>query len=405
VFVGAWGLFAIGCRAKFSGPYSCETGYASCVNPDQNLCETDLTSDGANCGVCGKQCGLGAACTNSTCGAAATQIASLSPGSQPHIAVNASGIFWSDQGSLLTVPVNGGSPRTVATGFNSCGGTSFALGDSHVYFWMGPNGGGPGGLMKVTVSDGTQTTLVPNPSTGASTCPSNMAVDATNVYWAANQASGGQNVFSLYKVPIAGGSVTTLATEPGNGGGSTAFALSAMQVIFEPPTSGGGSISLAAVSIAGGPSTSIPILTGGVGVFTADSSSVYVLNSGCPCGGGTNGSNSSYTGPPTGSLGKISLDGSPPVTLAQILGETEAIAVDATHVYWSTDASVQKVSRAGGPATSIAGNLTGGASPYVCNGCSGSGCCQTSIDLAVDATSVYIADSLPGVNAILKVPK
>ena len=40
------------CKGEFTGPYPCETGYASCVYPEQNQCETDITADGANCGTC-----------------------------------------------------------------------------------------------------------------------------------------------------------------------------------------------------------------------------------------------------------------------------------------------------------------------------------------------------------------
>jgi hypothetical protein len=53
------------CDAGADGAIACATGSASCDN-DPSVCETDTTSDPANCGGCGHDC-LGAACSAGFC--------------------------------------------------------------------------------------------------------------------------------------------------------------------------------------------------------------------------------------------------------------------------------------------------------------------------------------------------
>src|ERR1700690_3261909 len=86
------------CKAEFSGPYPCETGYASCVNPGDNQCETDITADAAHCGVCGNACDVGAMCLDSVCSAGAVKLADIQNGSVPNIAVNSTGLYWAASG-------------------------------------------------------------------------------------------------------------------------------------------------------------------------------------------------------------------------------------------------------------------------------------------------------------------
>src|SRR5579859_525195 len=93
VLLGAIALVA-SCRAKFDGPYPCAAGYASCVDPQNDQCETNVEADGLHCGACGNACPVGAVCTAGTCGPPATVLATLQPGSQTAIAVNSSAVFW-----------------------------------------------------------------------------------------------------------------------------------------------------------------------------------------------------------------------------------------------------------------------------------------------------------------------
>src|SRR5580658_9105327 len=73
------GLCAAACHAKFTGPYQCVPGYASCVQPEQNMCETNTQTDSLHCGGCGNAesapdsaivtpCHLGAPCLDGGCG-------------------------------------------------------------------------------------------------------------------------------------------------------------------------------------------------------------------------------------------------------------------------------------------------------------------------------------------------
>jgi hypothetical protein len=130
---------------------------------------------------------------------------------------------------------------------------------------------------------------------------------------------------------------------------------------------------------------------------------IYFVTSGCPC----DNNGPSYNGPPTGQIVAVPIEGGAGTVLVpQFTGQASSIAVDATNVYWSTDSAVWTVPIAGGPVSSVAGNLTDGTAPYQCNGgCGSSGSGTTPTVIAVDATSVYIADYAANVNAILKVPK
>jgi hypothetical protein len=101
----------------------------------------------------------------------------------------------------------------------------------------------------------------------------------------------------------------------------------------------------------------------------------------------------------------LPIGGGPPTILAQFTGQASSIAVDSGHVYWSTDTAVWKVPIAGGKVSSIAGSLTSGAPGYQCNGGCGSPSGGVATLIAVDATSVYIADYAPNVDAVLKVSK
>lgn len=49
VVFGAIAVLAGGRKAKFTGLYLGETGYASCLNSSQDTCETNTTGDGLDC--------------------------------------------------------------------------------------------------------------------------------------------------------------------------------------------------------------------------------------------------------------------------------------------------------------------------------------------------------------------
>src|SRR5690348_13662224 len=113
-------LVLASCRAKFDGPYPCATGYASCIEPQNDQCETNVSTDGLNCGGCGHACPVGAVCSASTCGPPATVLAALGTGSQTAIAVNATAVFWESSSGIRRVPSSGGASTIVASDAFTC---------------------------------------------------------------------------------------------------------------------------------------------------------------------------------------------------------------------------------------------------------------------------------------------
>ncbi len=396
-----------GCSSKFEGPYPCAPGYASCSSA--NACETNLESDGDNCGACGSACGLGAACAKSKCGAPAERFATLQVGTQVAIAINSTALFWSDQDGIVTLPLAGGTPTTVATNVFSCNGVPFAVDDEHVYYFSNGGGsGGPGvpvdngGLTALSLATGTRTTLLANPASnkGGNGCGA-IAVDANNVYVLASlQPGGGPTNFELIKVPLSGGAAVTLAM--GQGNGKNSFVVAGDVVLIENQNNGPDQ--LLAVPTAGGQYKTIPINLNlyGFNAFTADTKNIFVLGSGCGCCSCGDQSNTNSDGPPMGGVGKLQLDGSHGTFLGGFTGQALGMAVDADNVYWSTDTALWKAPIAGGAAVPVAGGLSAGGAAQSCKSCGGQSA-NLSMPIALDAKSVYIVDPVAG--AILKVAK
>jgi hypothetical protein len=215
-----------------------------------------------------------------------------------------------------------------------------------------PNG--PGGNDSASgsagfVGDGSATKSgSPNP---ASTCqsglitlasglgrPQNIAVDATNVYWAPPA-----------KVPLCGGTQTSLWYNYANG-----LALNDSDIFFTETTTGLGNVWR--ISVGGTTATRIVWVGKNVGAIAADRTSVYWL------GGGTDGS-----------VMEAPIGGGTPTTLASAQDSPWAIALDATSVYWTVKGAVRKVPLKGGAITTMVS-------------------LQQSRGIAVDSTSLYFAD-------------
>ena len=398
------------CKAEFSGPYACETNYASCLSPERNLCETEITTDAAHCGVCGNACDVGATCSDSVCSGGAVQLATLQTGLAPSIAVNSTGVYWgsSSESQIMTVALTGGTPTPAATNLTGCGssGLSFALDDNNLYYWSNSlpcTGGGctTSGLADSTIPGGVVSSLLSNSQTSNAGCPSAMAIDGSHVYWLESQGSNSM----LMSAPRSGGAVSTLTTIVGGGSVGNALVVTRTKALFI--SSQNGPSQLEGVNLSNPLPAPTPISTQvngqsyGISVFAANDNYLFVSSSGCPCNNDQGNNNGIL---PIGRIDRFALDGSGGTNLAQFTGAISSMVVDASFVYWATDTTVWKVPIAGGIAKRVAGNLMDAAIPSLCDG----SCylpMNATISIAVDARNVYIADASPGVGAILRVGK
>jgi hypothetical protein len=137
------------------------------------------------------------------------KLASGSPGViSASLAVDALNVYWVELypgGPVMKVPIDGGTPMTLAGVMGQQPSGSIALDATSVYWGVTSITGcdcGPGcecgAVMSVPLDGGTPATLAT--STGS---VSGVAVDATNVYWGDGA--------SISKVPLAGGASVTLA--------------------------------------------------------------------------------------------------------------------------------------------------------------------------------------------------
>ena len=413
-------VVALGCQSRFTGPYPCLEGYASCVQPSQNLCETDTTTDGLHCGACGAACGVGAPCVAARCGQAATVLATLAVGSQTEVQANASAVFWTMSDSLLMLPASAGpgaTPTTLATDMFSCGSgaKTFAVDDANVYFWsngFGCTGTGPcGGLVQLALADGARTLLVPTPASGGTNFCGAFAVSPTTLYWLDDQQQGNVVSYFVYgvRIGVAGQTLSMLASGQSYNGQTINLLGSNASALFFEVTDASNAQVIQTVPLAGGASTALPIdfNTFGSGFpFVVDDERLYAVVASCPCNDNNNdGNNNGNSLPPAGRVVKVPLAGGPSTTLATFTGLVGGVDLDATNVYWSTDTTAWRVPRAGGAATPVAGNLAAGAASYVCNNtCGGSGQ-SADTAIAVGATSLYLAVTAPADDAVLEVAK
>jgi hypothetical protein len=118
-----------------------------------------------------------------------------------HYAVDANGNFTSD---ILRVGLDGSAVSTVVSGQQ--GGIPGVAVDAANLYWLVDHGSDDdGAVMKVALGGGTPATLALVQGD-----PTSIAVDATHVYWAAASFSPSQPLGGVTKVPIEGGTVTTL---------------------------------------------------------------------------------------------------------------------------------------------------------------------------------------------------
>jgi hypothetical protein len=318
----------------------CPTGETMCGG----AC-VDLTTDNANCGMCGQACAATAPST-STCAAARCITVLVNDGLGFYgagIAVNVAKVFWSDGAQIRSIPVGGGSPTVLATPDQPF---QVQLDAANVY-WTSFGGE----VASTPLAGGAITTLVSSATSGNTYPPYFLAVDATSVYWTTqtNNDTG-----TIVKTPSGGGTLTTLATGQELSAG---IVVDATNVYWGNMSTTANAGAVMAVPIIGGsPSTLVPAQVGPL-AFATSNGNVYwtdpaipgpiasVATSGgapttlavghLPTGIAVDGINVYWADTDGDAIMKVPVGGGAPVTLATTSGP-QYVAVDATSVYWTT---------------------------------------------------------------------
>jgi hypothetical protein len=229
------------------------------------------------------------------------------------LAVDATDVYWTDVGNVgggspdagptglvRSVPIGGGTPTIVATGQASP--LDVAVDDASVY-WLNAR---PGAVMKVPKGGGTPIVLA---SLSANSLPSEIAVDATSVYWTSNGSN--VNIATLQRVDKNGGTPALLADYETSISG---FVIDATNAYWT--TSAG---DVMQTPLAGGTSTALAYSQDSAMALAVDDASLYWTTSGgsvlkLPLAGGCGAPSTLYTGQDT----------------------LQSLAVDSTSVYFTT---------------------------------------------------------------------
>lgn len=150
------------------------------------------------------------------------------------IAVDATSVYWADgvNSTIVKVPVGGGVLQTLASASSPQG---IAIDSTSVY-WLDALPGGA--VMSVPIAGGSASTLASEPGV----TPLSIAVDATSVYW--TNAPSGSASGSVMKVPIGGGTPITIAAgqTPASSNNGGLLAVDAMNVYWVGQYNAGSSV-------------------------------------------------------------------------------------------------------------------------------------------------------------------
>ena len=327
---------------------------------------------GSSSGV--NECPSGEAMCNGACKAGQCLVAlAADQAGAAGIAVDTANVYWTTSDGVEEVPIGGGTAITLASGQSN----AWAIvTDGTSVYWT--NRGtqeknfADGSVMGLSIGEASPVILA-----AQQTNPKAIAVDASNVYWVSGQ--------TLMKTRVGGGSATVLASPNAAIGG---IAVSGGNVYFTvgpsadstsvPPPAGG----VMTVPIGGGPtSTLVSAASLAIGPVTTVALAV-VANTVYWSAQLSDGVNvvSSY-------LYAVQVGGGTPVrSWSAKNGEFLAVAVDDAAIYWTLTYGAEQ-----GEVGSCGLLAACQMNPSLV---AGQGLPQSSVALAVDATSVYwIADS------------
>ena len=184
------------------------------------------------------------------------------------IALNANGVYWTAQDSILGMPLGGGTPvELIRMPDFTFGPADIAVNATHVFWTDGEN---PGSIARVPLEGGLPTVLASgDPLTGTGA----IAIDDTHVYWADSNTFEGATSSSVMKVPLDGGTVTVLASGLDRVADIAVYGDQLYFVINTPDVQ-----SVARVGVEGGPVATLA--ANHANCVSADATGVYIAGAG-----------------------------------------------------------------------------------------------------------------------------
>lgn len=291
----------------------------------------DTRSDMTNCGACGRACSITApsvaVCEQSRCVATLYDGPVIDPS---HLALNSEAVYWSNLYEILTAPLQGGAVTTLVEKAN--GVLALAVDASSLY-WAQMDGD----LLKLPLGGGSPSTLASGPGLHAAIA---IALSHESVYWAPR---------AVMRVPLDGSPATTVASEE-----ATALATDETNVYW-----------MASGSVKKEPLMGGVITTLAKGQFFGAALVVNRVDAVWASAGSM------------GTVDEVSLAGGVTKTLVPAQSYLDDVTADEEHVYWAIDSGsvspIQAIPVGGGAARTVFSPRDG----YIPS------------RILVDATSVY----------------